>query len=265
MKNIKNKLTMVIIPLLIIYSIGITFTLGFKDVTNDKWYWEAVNYVTMNEIMTGYPDNTFRPDGYVTRAQLAQVSMIIDVRNQDSKNSIGDILNSAMSTVTIETDQIIASGVAIDEHLILTAYHVVSRNINETFSIYPYGSSVPFEGNVVKYDAVLDLALIQTTTSFEPIKISTTIPSVLDDAYVIGAPMGIKESFSYGKVSKEIVFIAGRTNVQYDMIVNHGNSGGAIINSNGELIGIVLSKVDEGDAIGLMYGAQLSDIVKFLK
>lgn len=45
--------------------------LPFTDVPEDKWYYEAIKYVYMNNIMSGLTDSLFSPEEKLTRAQFA--------------------------------------------------------------------------------------------------------------------------------------------------------------------------------------------------
>lgn len=45
----------------------------FVDGVSSAWYHDAVNYVVEHGLMSGYSDNTFRPNAILTRAQLAQI------------------------------------------------------------------------------------------------------------------------------------------------------------------------------------------------
>ena len=46
---------------------------SFSDVKPDAWYAQAVAYLENNNILKGYPDNTYRPEQYITRAELITV------------------------------------------------------------------------------------------------------------------------------------------------------------------------------------------------
>ena len=45
----------------------------YKDVPNNRWYSSAVSWCSGKEIVSGYPDHTFKPDQYVTREQLVAI------------------------------------------------------------------------------------------------------------------------------------------------------------------------------------------------
>jgi len=51
---------------------GITYVIAsFPDVPPDNFAYDDINWAQENGITTGFPDGTFRPDEYVTRAQMA--------------------------------------------------------------------------------------------------------------------------------------------------------------------------------------------------
>ena len=67
-----------------------------------------------------------------------------------------------------------------------------------------------------------------------------------DDAFVVGDPMGLTRSLSTGSISGlgRSFQAAGRTQVlegliQFDAAVNPGNSGGPLLDRNGDVVGIV--------------------------
>lgn len=53
----------------------------FEDVKEDSWYYDAVEYVTKNEIMRGYSDGTFRPNANIKRSEVAKI--IYDIMNSE--------------------------------------------------------------------------------------------------------------------------------------------------------------------------------------
>lgn len=46
---------------------------AFSDLDSSKWYHEAVDYAIENGLMSGFTDGTFKPNGTLTRAMLAQI------------------------------------------------------------------------------------------------------------------------------------------------------------------------------------------------
>jgi hypothetical protein len=55
------------------YRIGIAKLGYFADISTDAWYYKYVTWAADNAIVSGYPDNTFRPSNTMTRAEFVQV------------------------------------------------------------------------------------------------------------------------------------------------------------------------------------------------
>ena len=49
-------------------------TSKFTDAESDSWYSEAVGYLVSKEVLSGYPDGTFRGDNQITRAEFATLA-----------------------------------------------------------------------------------------------------------------------------------------------------------------------------------------------
>ena len=264
----KKLTTTILISILIIYAITLTaYSLGFKDVTNDKWYWDAVNYVSEEGIMTG-SNGYFYPNKPVTRAELAQVTMeIMQSQDNDIKDEISNILSKVESVVLISTaDGTYGSGIAISKNLILTANHVVKNSTDKTCKVAIGERYSEYIGQIIKQDVSLDLAIIKVDKELKPITIADSDIGILDEIYIIGHPLSLRNSFSYGTVGNVGVYINGKARKkQLNVNVNSGNSGGCVLNSNGELVGIVISKLSPELGEGLAFSSALENITEFIK
>lgn len=54
--------------------VGKTYPCSFTDVPANKWYANYIGYLEKFEILTGYPDGTFRPEASITRAEFAAIA-----------------------------------------------------------------------------------------------------------------------------------------------------------------------------------------------
>ncbi len=54
--------------------VGKTYPCSFSDVPASQWYANYIGYLEKFEILTGYPDGTFRPDAPITRAEFATIA-----------------------------------------------------------------------------------------------------------------------------------------------------------------------------------------------
>ncbi len=48
-------------------------SLTFSDVKSGAWYYDAVMYMVDSGYINGYPDKTFKPNNYISRAEIAQI------------------------------------------------------------------------------------------------------------------------------------------------------------------------------------------------
>ncbi len=140
------------------------------------------------------------------------------------------------------------TGIVLDENgLILTNDHVISGGGSLTVS--PGGSSsVNRPATIVGEEANSDLALIRVNPSglglkaFHFVKSSTL--QVGDSVYAIGNPYGLDETFTRGIVSalgRQIAAPDGAAisgAIQTDAALNPGNSGGPLLNEQGEVVGV---------------------------
>lgn len=77
------------------------------------------------------------------------------------------------------------------------------------------------------------------------IPIATQQPKVGDKVYTIGSPHGMENTFSSGEISQ---IRANGDVLQINAPIDHGSSGGVLMNDNGEAIGITTFKYKDSDA-----------------
>jgi S1-C subfamily serine protease len=146
---------------------------------------------------------------------------------------------------TTTQGQQIGSGVIIDTRGdIVTNYHIV--NGEESISAILYNGST-VQAQLVGTNAADDLAVvrIQPFASMTIAQIGDSSKLVVgQEVMAIGNPLGITETATKGIVSalnRSVTESTGTTisnAIQTDAAVNPGNSGGALINLQGQLIGI---------------------------
>lgn len=153
--------------------------------------------------------------------------------------------NLAPSVVTIFTDGGLGSGVVYSEDgLILTNEHVVRGNTRVEVA---FADGQRVEGTVRATDPVTDLALVQANRTGLPKPLyQTNLPRVGEGAVVLGSPLGFENTATAGIISGLHRSIPGSASnslslvdlIQTDAPISPGNSGGAVINMRGEIIGI---------------------------
>ncbi len=152
----------------------------------------------------------------------------------------------------------VGSGVMIDKGgLIVTNAHVVHMASN-IYVIFNDSRSVP--GEVVYENPREDLALIKidSSTPLPEVRLGKTDDIMIGETVVaIGNPLGLENSVTVGVISgkdRSLYSQGGETItdglLQTDAPINPGNSGGALLNLNGELVGVNVAVVQNSQSIG---------------
>src|SRR5690554_1341805 len=155
--------------------------------------------------------------------------------------SIGSIRGSYYSRRPTTVFRL-GSGVIMDNlgH-ILTAYHVVA-GVNEIQVALQDGRN--YSGQVIGYDTVTDLAVVRTEADNLPIipQNESLQTQVGDVVLAIGNPHNLGQTITQGIVSatggRMGIIHSHADLIQMDAAINEGASGGALINSQGYLVGI---------------------------
>ncbi|MEI2630106.1 serine endoprotease DegQ [Erwinia aphidicola] len=183
----------------------------------------------------------------------AVVSVHVEGTNQESQQQIPDQLKrffgqdgeeGAPGNDKSQEFEGLASGVIIDaaKGYVLTNNHVV--NGADKISVQ-LSDGREFTAKLVGHDEQTDIALIQLidAKNLTQIKIADSDQLKVGDFTVaIGNPFGLGQTATSGIVSalgRSGLNLEGLENfIQTDAAINRGNSGGALVNLNGELIGL---------------------------
>ena len=153
--------------------------------------------------------------------------------------------NTVNSTVTVETDIGLGSGFFIDKNIIVTNYHVIE---GATIAYcYTNNDATKYEiDGYVAVDTSVDLILLKVTSlNKTPLKFATSAATPGQKVYVIGSPKGLSATISDGIISGLRDF-GGYKLIQITAPISPGSSGGPVLNSNGELIGVAVCQLKEG-------------------
>ena len=207
---------------------------------------------------------------------------------ENSVKSVVTVENDLSNDTTVsdnknESDNEIGSGVVYkkvgDSIYIFTNAHVVGDQEKQKVT---YGNDKSVTGKVIGKDKWSDLAVVKAKVADENIKPMTMGDSnnikLAEPILVIGNPLGtdFKGSVSQGIVSglnrhvpvdidKNDNYDALMKAFQIDAPVNPGNSGGAVVDRDGRLIGIVSLKIDMHNVEGMAFAIPINDVRKIAK
>jgi S1-C subfamily serine protease len=134
---------------------------------------------------------------------------------------------------------------------VVTNYHVIDR-------VWEAGQrqvtleqqNRRFSGQIVKVDEGADLALLTTTEKFPPLAPAPEPAKPGQPVVVVGSPLGLEDSVTSGVVSALRSTASGPV-LQFDAPVNQGNSGGPVVNAQGQVVGVVNAKIGNAEGISL--------------
>jgi len=171
----------------------------------------------------------------------------------------------ASAVVTVFAGGGHGSGFVISDNLVLTNHHVAGNANNVTVKS---DSGMEIIGKVIASNSARDVALIKVEASMPKyFKTKRDLPAVGSEVYVIGSPLD--ENLN-STMTKGIVSAIREENklklIQSDVNVRPGNSGGPMINKDGEVIGITVSGiVINGQSQGLNFFIPINDAFKVLQ
>ncbi len=169
--------------------------------------------------------------------------------DQATDLSIPDLVDEVQpSIVSIVVSGGEGSGVIIDGDTIVTNDHVAG-DFKTVQVVLADGKRL--EGTVGATDPLTDLAIVTVDrTDLPAATLATGLPRVGEPVVAMGNPLGFESSVTAGIVSglhREIPS-AGRTPalidlIQTDAAISPGNSGGALVNLRGEVVGIAVAYI----------------------
>lgn len=150
---------------------------------------------------------------------------------------------------TIGTGFIIEGGSIVTSGNVVRGAHYIGSTFTEAFDGEISG--------VGRSDRDSDLALLTTSSAIrsEGLAVSDDRPEVGSEVVVIGSPMGLKNNVTTGILSG----VTSRGEVELLEIsatVSDGSDGSPVLNSRGEVVGVVSSQFSDGEGLSFAVSAQ---------
>lgn len=174
---------------------------------------------------------------FLTLVQLSAYSQEVSLR-VIAKNTLESVVTVVMQD-SFGNETKIGSGFVVKDGLIATNYHVVSDSYSGFIQSNNSREKYPISG----YTAVsreMDLAVISVENLLlKPLKVlGATELEIGDSVYAAGSPRGLTGTFSDGIVSS-FRMLGSTSHIQITAPVSPGSSGGPLVNSRGQVVGII--------------------------
>uniref|UniRef100_A0A7C3EER7 Trypsin-like serine protease n=1 Tax=Gracilinema caldarium TaxID=215591 RepID=A0A7C3EER7_9SPIR len=163
--------------------------------------------------------------------------------------------------------RVLGSAFFIDKSgLLITNYHVISSEVDPEYNgvsrMYIRmgdATSPRIPAKVIGWDPIMDLAVIKAEIVPDYVfsVIGTDVAQVGDKVYAIGSPAGLEKTVTSGIISalnRRLLQLGDA--IQLDAAVNHGNSGGPVVNERGNLLGVVFAGISQFQGINFAVPVQ---------
>jgi len=216
---------------------------------------------------------------FLSAAQNAGVKNIAPefLEYAKGRDTVSDMVNG-VATVIVDKgfkvergmgfrDGVMGSAFFVDASgFLITNYHVISSEVDPKYKGYSRmyirlgdAASPRYPARVIGWDKALDLALIKTEYEPEYVfsLVDRVIPRVGDTVLAIGSPVGLEKTVTSGIVSNLSRRLLQIGDVyQIDAAVNHGNSGGPLVDNEGRLVGIIFAGIDQFQGLNFAIPAE---------
>ncbi len=185
----------------------------------------------------------------VAPSVVSVTAMVVDTRD-----AFGRVDRQAGSGVIIDT-----AGLVITNSHVIFGRHAITVTLDD-------GTVLP--AKIVGLDPVFDVALLSI-----PVPDKGTLPTasfgesgklkVGEEVFAIGNPFGLEQTFTRGIVSAVNRILPGASFslkeplIQTDAAINHGNSGGPLVDRCGKVVGINTAMIPDAQGIGFAIPSDL--------
>ena len=210
--------------------------------------------VTENRVEVDYISGEYRGDNIDLAEKILNSTLIVRTVSKDDET--GDL------TPLSQGSGVVYSAGADGVTLAVTNYHVIENGgdiMVETVAGDRYYCTVK------AMDISTDLAILQFTSDkplAQPSHADSSKLKAGQSVAVAGNPLGHGFSVAFGYIAapKSPSADAVGTQIQLDVSVNPGNSGGGVFDSQGNLIGVVVSKASGDNVDGLGYAIPINKV-----
>ena len=244
--SIKNKL------------IGTKSTSSISTPTSSQSSLDIVNLANFSDTSIGV-------------AQKVLPSIVGITVNYDVNSVFGNSTAKATGSGIIisEDGYIVTNNHVISSESSSSSYYEITKSTGITVNLY--NDSTEYKATVVGSDSYTDLAVLKidatgltaaTLGNSDDVKVG-------EFAMAIGNPLGMESTVTSGIVSavnREVTASDGTTYtaIQTDAAINSGNSGGALVNANGEVIGINTLKLSGSGIEGIGFAIPINSTTKVI-
>jgi S1-C subfamily serine protease len=198
-------------------------------------------------------DQRIRESKDSVETQIGDLGDQLDEAGSNQFDPAGVVAQIQGAVFTVESGHVQGSGFGFLSYggatWIATNYHVISAStwIGGPVVTIRHGSS-EWVGKAWNWNRRADVALVKVNASLPTLDSAFSSghpPTVGDSVLAYGSPLGLEGTATVG-----IISAIRRGFIQTDAQINHGNSGGPLVNAFGEVLGLTTLGYGEGSGVG---------------
>ena len=257
---------------------GVNRLLGYLESPSSDSGSSRTSSVSLTSLSYSYGDSSMDITDIAAQG-LTSVVSVTNISVQEVQSYFGQFGRNGRGEIRLQETTSCGSGVIIgsdnSQLYIVTNYHVAegATQLSVTFA-----DDQTYAAQLLGCDSSVDIALLGvplnsiTSDTLSQISIATIGDSddlmIGEQVVAIGNALGYGQSVTTGIISaldRTISSDSGTTAyIQTDAAINPGNSGGALLNMEGELIGINTAKVSSTDVEGMGYAIPISQVLEVI-
>lgn len=217
----------------------IYFEVADTSIITCQWgEWVDTYSLPLNIILKDYGTTTITITADNTDEKLViDVTVIDDNRPKTKKLTAEEVYaKCSNATVQVNTNLGLGSGFFISSGRIVTNYHVIEGASSIKVQLLD-GSTYNVE-YILGYSKELDIAILSIPIETEYLPMNNYSLRAGETIYAIGSPLGLTDTFTNGIISNVSRYVSNVDYIQVNAAITYGNSGGPLINTYGEVIGI---------------------------
>lgn len=276
--KVLKRLAAVAIGLVCVVAIGATSIFGYTLITGKNAFSNDDDSSKQTAAVTENTDDSTADESQpqLPSREIPTLEQLAALENALSVPEIVQKVSPSVVGVSCIMNNGTASGtgfVISEDGYIVTNYHVIdgARAISVSFSMAV--EKEEFEATLIGGDAQTDIAVLKIEKdNLEAVELGKSEELIVGElAITIGNPLGSELS---GTVTAGIISALNRkltienrdmTLIQTDASINSGNSGGPLINSYGQVIGITSAKVSTIYGEGLGFAIPIDEALPIIK
>ena len=246
-------------------SVKVGLSVSGTKLSKVKWKSSSNTIVTVNQSGTvkGVKVGSAKVTAYLPNTKYSAVTTITVSKKALTSQEVFQKVNPSIVYIELydSKDEVISTGSGIitqSSGIVVTNFHVVTNFLIEpSYVVIELNTGKKYKTDkVVSYDPEKDLAVLKidgasnlkAATLGDSSKVKTG-----EKSYALGSPLGINNTITEGIVSNKSVKLGDipQTYIQSTAPLSSGNSGGALVNRFGEVIGVNVATIDVGQNMNL--------------